>query len=203
MVALFFFQFQGISENSPKELSKVIRYICYMARYQLNQKKFFNSTEAGMLEAALKRYLYSSEQRDALLILFALRTGARAQELLNIECNDFDFDSCTVLIRGIKRSNDREIPLPDWLMKAMQSHLKRVEGKPFDISYQRLNQIWLYWRPFPKNFHALRHTFAMELYLRTRDIKLVQIALGHRNIQNTMIYLDYVYSRNELRRILF
>ena len=156
-----------------------------------------------MLEAVVRRYLYSEDQRDALLILFALRTGARAQELLNIECNDFDFDSGTVLIKGIKRSNDREIPIPDWLMKAMKGHLKRVEGKPFDISYQRLNQIWLHWRPYPKNFHALRHTFAMELYLRTRDIKLVQIALGHRNITNTMIYLDYVYSRNELRRILF
>lgn len=36
--------------------------------------------------------------------------------------------------------------------------------------------------------HMLRHTFATELYTRTRDILLVQRALGHANINTTEIY---------------
>jgi integrase/recombinase XerC len=54
----------------------------------------------------------------------------------------------------------------------------------------------------PKKFHSLRHTFAIELYQKTKDLRLVQVALGHRNITNTMIYADYVYSQQELRKLI-
>ena len=37
--------------------------------------------------------------------------------------------------------------------------------------------------------HALRHTFAQELYDETKDIRLVQAALGHDNISTTERYL--------------
>jgi integrase/recombinase XerD len=36
--------------------------------------------------------------------------------------------------------------------------------------------------------HQLRHTFAQKLYDDTGDIHLVQVALGHTNIQNTLKY---------------
>ena len=36
--------------------------------------------------------------------------------------------------------------------------------------------------------HSLRHTFATELYRRTRDLGLVQAALGHASITSTMVY---------------
>jgi site-specific recombinase XerD len=36
--------------------------------------------------------------------------------------------------------------------------------------------------------HSLRHTFAMNLYRKTGDLRLVQTALGHRHISTTEIY---------------
>jgi integrase/recombinase XerD len=36
--------------------------------------------------------------------------------------------------------------------------------------------------------HTLRHTFATELYKHTKDLALVQKALGHASISTTMIY---------------
>jgi integrase/recombinase XerC len=66
----------------------------------------------------------------------------------------------------------------------------------------RLYQIWQFYRPVPKKFHALRHTFAIELYQKTKDLRLVQVALGHRNITNTMIYADYIYSQQELKKLI-
>ena len=36
--------------------------------------------------------------------------------------------------------------------------------------------------------HTLRHTFATDLYRDTKNIKLVQKALGHAALSNTMIY---------------
>jgi site-specific recombinase XerD len=36
--------------------------------------------------------------------------------------------------------------------------------------------------------HSLRHTFAMNLYRKTGDLRLVQTALGHKRITTTEIY---------------
>ena len=37
--------------------------------------------------------------------------------------------------------------------------------------------------------HDLRHTFGAALYMRTRDLGLVQAALGHRRLSSTLIYV--------------
>jgi hypothetical protein len=38
--------------------------------------------------------------------------------------------------------------------------------------------------------HTLRNFYACKLYHSTKDILHVQRPLGHRNIQNTLIYID-------------
>ena len=40
--------------------------------------------------------------------------------------------------------------------------------------------------------HTLRHTFATDLYRQTKDIRLVQKALGHADVSTTMIYVHLV-----------
>lgn len=37
--------------------------------------------------------------------------------------------------------------------------------------------------------HLLRHTYATHLYMQSRDIGLVQLVLGHKDIKSTMIYV--------------
>lgn len=161
----------------------------------LTKDKFLSDEE---LEHLKKIIGGKSPTRDELLIQVALATGARAQEILNIEAKDFDDKKGTVYIRGLKGSRDRELPLP----KRLYKRVKALGDKPFPITYPRLYQIWEKYSPNKKKFHALRHTFAVNTYKRTRDIKLVQMALGHKDLRNTMIYVEFVYSSEQLRRLL-
>lgn len=171
-------------------------------KYSLNKNKYLLIPERQKLEQILGDYL-QKDTRNCLIILLALKTGARAQEVLNITKADLNPYEESVLIRGIKGSNDREIPLTSAFFKKLYLW---SEGQPgsriFDITYLRLFQVWNIYRPVAKTFHSLRHTFAIELYQKTKDIRLVQVALGHRNIMNTMIYADYVYSRDELKKLI-
>lgn len=169
-------------------------------QYSLNKSKYLLDPEAERLEYLLKSHL-DSDSRNTTLLLLALHTGARARELLNIKSNDVDPYEETVLIKGLKGSNDREIPIPKWLFTKVQQ-LHPENGLIFPISYSRLRQIWELYRPVAKRFHSLRHTFAIRLYKKTRDLRLVQVALGHRNITNTMVYADYIYSQHELKRLI-
>lgn len=167
---------------------------------QLNHTKYLSVREEQQIRSILRksRFAPPRERRDETLIELALDTGARASELLAIRGADVISERRSVFIKGLKGSLDREIPLRYRLFK----DLTALGEHPFPISYKRLFQIWDYWRPFNKKFHALRHTFAINLYKKTSDIKLVQLALGHRNLASTQIYMDYVYSQKEMRKLL-
>lgn len=171
-------------------------------RYALNKNKYLLPDELERLETLLAAHL-EKDPRNCLALLLALKTGGRAQEILNIKKSDLNPYEKSVLIHGLKASNDREIPLHANLFKALQTYSETIEGEMlFPITYNRLRQIWDLYRPVKKKLHSLRHTFAIQLYKRRKDIRLVQVALGHRNVMNTMIYADYIYSQTELRKLI-
>jgi len=168
-------------------------------RYELNHSKFLSDEE----QEALLRVLDINE-RDGLFIMLALKTGARMSELLAIARADINERNQTVFIIGLKDSNDREIPLEKSIFKALMDRAQALpkHARVFPICRQRVFQIWERYRPNPdKGFHSLRHTFAVNLYKRHKDIILVKTALGHRSLKNTMIYADFIYSTESLRKI--
>lgn len=160
--------------------------------YRITKDKYLSSEELANVTKLIEKY----PVRDTALLALAVHTGARASELLIVQPTDLDLETKSVYIRGLKGSRDRWIPLHNDVFDLVKQHI------PFNISYSRLVAIWDKYRPVKKKFHSLRHTFAVNLYKRTKDIKLVQIALGHTSILNTMVYVDYVVSQEELRRIL-
>lgn len=171
-------------------------------RYALNKNKYLLPPEMENLEKILDRY-FEEEPRNCLAIGLALKTGGRAQEILNIRKSDLNPIEESVFIQGLKGSNDREIPLPSSFFKKLMKYSQGLDGEMlFPITYNRFRQIWDLYRPVPKKLHSLRHTFAIQLYKKTKDIRLVQVALGHRNVMNTMVYADYVYSQTELRKLI-
>lgn len=184
-----------------------MRFLCHRkkmaARYALNKNKYLLDPEFDHLEMTLNRYKFQ-DMRNCLALFIALYTGARAQEILNLKKSDVNPYDKSVFITGLKNSNDREIPLNDIIFEDLETYSRGMNPDDFlfPITYSRLRQIWTDYRPVKKKFHCLRHTFAIRLYKKTKDIKLLQMALGHRNITNTIIYADFVYSQTELRRLI-
>lgn len=167
----------------------------------LELSKWLNATE----QDALARVLCLCRERDArnaLMIELAWKCGARASELLAIEPGDLNDVYRTVRIRGLKGSDSRDVALNKDLYARLRAHANSAEqgGRLFPIAYRRLEQIWRDYRPVAKTFHSLRHTFAVELYQKTKDILKVKRALGHRSLANTMIYTTVVYDPRELMR---
>lgn len=143
-----------------------------------------------------------------------LSTGARCSEMLGITWADISFERSVVLIRGLKGSNDREIPIDAALMRRIfdfQALTTRDSGRDraglasarvFEVSYSRLKAIWYWARPAHKKLHSLRHTFAIQQLKRHGRLDVIRRLLGHRSIQNTMIYADYAFTESEFRALV-
>lgn len=168
--------------------------------YRLSKAKYLLDEEFNHLNNTLEKFKITDE-RNCTLLWLAIHTGARATEVLNVTAEDLDPHEMTVLIKGIKGSDDRDIPLPKWLFLRVKA-LAPVSGRVFPITYIRFHQIWQLYRPCKKKLHSLRHTFAINLYRKTKDVRLIQLTLGHRNLDNTMIYADYQFKTSELRRAI-
>jgi integrase len=131
-------------------------------------------------------------------------TGARPGEIWNIEDDNFDFESNTVSISPEKNSNPRIFHLSQKLV-GMLRQLERPYGKYYfalpemeldnfrdnycqqrrriaaKVNNPRLNKIM---------FKTLRTFKGTMEYHKTKDVLYVMKVLGHKNIKNTLIYIQ-------------
>jgi integrase/recombinase XerC len=167
----------------------------------MNSRKFLSDAEREHLETSLRERI-ETDTRNAVAILTALYSGTRASELLALDWSDINIETGEVMLKTLKRGRERAVVVPRFVRDGLKRLKALSPERPFDLSYNRLGEIWRLYRPCAKPFHSLRHSFAMRVYDKTKDIRFTQRALGHRNIQNTMVYADYAYSAAEFKRIM-
>lgn len=158
----------------------------------LTRNKFLTDDELKQLKWNLK---HERNQFHILLVEFALYTGARSAEI--VEVVKEDLSKGTVTIYGKKNSNDRTILLPPAFFKRLETYVKTLENgrKLFPITTRAFRKIWCKVTPNrAKTLHSLRHTMGVKLYNNCSDIHVVRTILGHKSISNTMCYLEYVDS---------
>lgn len=161
--------------------------------------KCLNDMELEHLFARLKA---ERGQRNALMIRMVLETGARCKEALAVTKVDIK-DGGAVFLRGLKGSDDRTVPVSAELYRDLKEYCLALGDcdRLFPISTRRFRQIWDQYRINPDlGLHSLRHTFGVRLYNNGNDIHAVKTALGHKNIRNTMVYLDFVEGVKKLRK---
>jgi integrase/DNA-directed RNA polymerase subunit M/transcription elongation factor TFIIS len=126
-------------------------------------------------------------------------TGADPGELAAIMSKDVNKESRTITLNHpVKGHRPRVLAVSQELIDRLEPLMKKSE-RLFDDD--QLRRAFLYKRrtlvrrlsnPRLRNitFITFRHWFATLEYHRTKDILHVQRLLGHKNIQNTLIYID-------------
>jgi len=135
------------------------------------------------------------DPRDKLIVRTIYATGVRVSELCNMNIEDIDFDEHTIRIRG-KGDKIRLVFVDeDTLTEILDFVGHRIEGPLFvgqqgkHISSRAIQHIFKHYAPSGITPHKIRHSYASELYKRSKNLRVVQENLGHTSIKTTEIYL--------------
>lgn len=125
------------------------------------------------------------------LVVFALNTGMRKSEILNLKWKDIKEDE--VVVKG-KGDKVRVVPLNKTALQVINRQPRR-EGFVFDI--QNRNQPNVLWRAVERirnmtgidfHFHLLRHSFCSLLVEKGVDFITIGSILGHSTVTMSLIY---------------
>jgi integrase len=130
------------------------------------------------------------------LVYFALNTGMRKSEILNLCWKDVDFNLNLATIKRSKSKKPRHIPLNSEVINMLKSMPSISE---FVFGNENGKAKWtLYRKKFEKavkdaditdfHFHDLRHCFASDLVMKGVDLKTVSELLGHSTTKMTERY---------------
>lgn len=150
---------------------------------------------------------YQSPHRNRVMLRLMLATGLRAGEVVALRPEHVDLGTCRLVVREGKGAKDRVLWFPDEIRGELEVWLKRRPDSEYLFPTRDGGQLATrYLRELVSRLaerakiaeaekvspHTLRHTFACDLYRETRDLRLVQAALGHESIQTTEIYVHLV-----------
>jgi len=143
--------------------------------------------------------------RNLCMLTVLLNAGLRCAELVNLQPGHVNFKTGRLKVVQGKGKKDRILWLSGedllligkWLKLRPESAylFPTMQGGKISTRYIRAlvdrlsNRAQITKDVHP---HTLRHTFATDLLRKTKNIRLVQKALGHANLSTTMIYTHIV-----------
>lgn len=181
--------------------------------------KYFSENQIKMIRRAARDRAEIGEKKgnvtsikEWVVIDLLTSTGLRVSEAANVRCGDLKigYSENKIFVRDGKCHQSAHVIIPDALKKHLKAFLswKQTQGESVgdddflfigqrgawtsqavqQIVKKYLKQLGLYERG--KSVHALRHSYAVELYAREKDLRAVQKQLRHVSIRSTMVYAD-------------
>jgi len=150
-------------------------------------------------EADIDQLISGSGRKLSTFLQFLKETGVRCGEAAKLKWSDIDFERRIVRITPEKGSRSRILPISHKLINMLNNlprksdkvwatlyslksnYYKTRKSMAFKLQNPRLKQISL---------HTFRHWKATMEYHKTKDILHVQQLLGHRDLRNTLIYIN-------------
>ena len=182
-------------------------------RYEEKLPDMYSSAQTSALLAAADPYM-------RMCILLALKCGLRDQKLRHVEFRDIAWETKTLRVRAkpqwnftVKTWEQREVPVPNDLLKALQEWQRERPGKTLILGTknQRPNTKLLRALKYVARrgklncdrcapclerkecevytLHRFRRTYITTLLPGRIDLRTVQAYAGHKDIASTMRYL--------------
>ncbi|WNJ99965.1 site-specific integrase [Thalassospiraceae bacterium LMO-JJ14] len=129
------------------------------------------------------------------IIRFALSTGGRKGEILNLDWRDVDMERGLVTFRETKNGEDRHIPLPRPALAVLASLHPQDHGRVFTYRGRGLSDIKSAFNRARNDagmpdvrFHDLRHTYASRLVQNGIPLYDAMHLMGHKSLDMVQRY---------------
>jgi integrase/recombinase XerD len=177
--------------------------------------KFVEQTVRAYRPDELKSLFAAADPEEWILFQFFLCTGAREQEVMYAGWNDIDFVDGLFTVRAKvgwtpKDYEEREIPLPDFLLAALKERMLATKGDLiFRTAHGNTNGHMLrilkslVERAGLKGefkLHKFRKTYATLQHRDGVDARTIQKRLGHSDLSTTLAYLEGEEPRSDRSR---
>ncbi|TAJ44171.1 site-specific tyrosine recombinase/integron integrase [Methanofollis fontis] len=196
-------------EYKPKTLHRMISTLASFYSYLYAQGGVSVNPMLGVERPRIKnqdlKYLKHSQvvrlinsiddPADRLIVRLIYATGVRVSELCNMNIEDIDFEEHTIRVTG-KGDKIRVVFVDEATLSEIDRHIgHRIMGPLFvgqqghHISPRTIQRIFRKYAPPGITPHKIRHSYASELYRRSKNLRVVQENLGHSSIKTTEVYL--------------
>lgn len=176
---------RGVSDHIPTQIltpEEIQQWFCLCPL----------QTYQGLLTRTLLEFLYGC--------------GLRAKELHNLRLEDIDLRENLLSVRSSKNDENRVLPLPKVTADFLRQYLAIRKPQPCQQAWlwiredgdrqleSTLRSRVKYWHRPRLSFgdklglRALRHSYATHLVASGAGIHQVQLLLGHRSIESTLVY---------------
>lgn len=144
------------------------------------------------------------------LVLLQCDCGLRVSEAITLRMKDFNFKERIISVKSLKkrdkaRFKTRAVPITNRLYSAISNYLPQLKdtdteamlfpssSKDGHISRIQVNKLLDRFKRKHPGFenlhpHALRHSFATQLYANGTDLYVIQTLLGHERLEMTQVY---------------
>ncbi len=162
--------------------------------------QFLDAAQAQRLISACAKYFRP-------IVLTALNTGMRVQEILSLKWSQVHFERKYVEIVKTKNKEKRYVPLNDTMMAVLSSLERRGEyvfigrrNKPL----QSIRKPWMHAKrragiDTKFRFHDLRHTFISHMVMKGIDLLTIARIAGHKDIKMIVERYGHLASDHKYR----
>ena len=195
-----------------RELSILRHAINLAVQWEWVEKNPFSKVKLEQPNNKIERWITIEEEKRLLdaslpwlkdIIIFALNTGMRQDEILSLQWSQVDLFRRTVSLLITKNKEKRTTPLNQTVYELLKdnSKVRHISGYVFPsqagTKIDASNLLKTFYSARKRadledvRFHDLRHTFATRLVQAGVDLSVVKELLGHKSITMTMRYAHH------------